>query len=200
MERLWEREIIGRVLAGEREQFAHLVDAYKGQLFHIAYMMTGSAEEADDLVQETFAKVYENLYRFDRDRRFFSWLYTICLNTTRRHLKRRSRQEQVGRNAPVAFPGGQDHAENQAGTEAGTIAATGDSAEEHYHMQQRLVRLGVCLAQLPVDMREALTLRFLNELSFKELGDILEVTTEAAKMRVYRGLARLRELMGDENE
>lgn len=193
MERLREREIITRVLAGEREQFAHLVDAYKGQLFHIAYMMTGTAEEADDLVQETFAKVYENLYRFDLERRFFSWLYTICLNTVRRHLKRRSGREQVGRAMPVAAPGGSDH------TDAGENGnAAGDSAEEHYRRQERLARLGDSLAMLPMDMREAVALRFLNELSFKELGDILEVTPEAAKMRVYRGLARLKELMGEE--
>ncbi|TVM19337.1 hypothetical protein DPQ33_02970 [Oceanidesulfovibrio indonesiensis] len=200
MERLREREIIGRVLAGEREQFAHLVDAYKGQFFHIAYMMTGSTEEADDLVQETFARVYENLYRFDANRRFFSWAYTICLNTTRRHLSRRSRQEQVGRSAPVAAPGGPDNpGRDDAGLSEG-IAMSGavDSAEEHYCRQERLARLGSSLSMLPVEMREAVALRFLKELSFKELGEILEVSTEAAKMRVYRGLARLRELMGED--
>lgn len=199
MERLREREIIGRVLAGEREQFAHLVDAYKGQLFHIAYMMTGSAEEADDLVQETFTKVYENLYRFDTDRRFFSWVYTICLNTTRRYLTRRSRQEQVGRAMPVAVPGGSDHAKSDAGLDSGiAMSGDGDSAEELYGRQERLTRLGTSLTLLPVDMREAVALRFLNELSFKELSEILDVSTEAAKMRVYRGLAKLRELMGED--
>jgi RNA polymerase sigma-70 factor (ECF subfamily) len=160
--------------------------------------MTGSAEEADDLVQETFAKVYENLGRFDSDRRFFSWIYTICLNSTRRHLRRRSRREQVGRTAAVAAPDGPEPAAAETAQPWGVPSGDGDSAEEQYRRQERMARLGACLATLPVDMREAVALRFLNEMSFKELGEILELTPEAAKMRVYRGLARLKELMSDD--
>ncbi len=64
------------------------IEAYNGPIFNLAYRMTGSREDADDLTQETFIRAYQNLRRYDRSKKFFTWLYTIGINLIRNHLKK----------------------------------------------------------------------------------------------------------------
>ena len=71
-----EDEVILSVLDGKREAYALLVDAYRTQIFNLAYRMTGNYEDASDLAQETFIKAYQNLRQFDPGKRFFTWLYS----------------------------------------------------------------------------------------------------------------------------
>jgi len=102
MKQIDEGEIIGRVLGGDREAFAVLVDAYKGPVFSLAFRMTGSAQDADDLTQESFLRAFQSLGRFRAGERFFPWLYTVSLNVIRNHLRkvkacRRRRPEKATR-------------------------------------------------------------------------------------------------------
>jgi len=83
-----DQEIIERVLGGERDAYGTLVDRYKGPLFNLAYRMTGSRHDADDLTQETFIRAYAALSSFRKGSKFFTWLYTISLNLVRNHLKK----------------------------------------------------------------------------------------------------------------
>jgi RNA polymerase sigma-70 factor (ECF subfamily) len=71
MKQIDEADIIGRVLGGDREAFADLVEAYKGPVFRLAFRMTGSAQDADDLSQQIFLRAFETLGRFRRGERFF---------------------------------------------------------------------------------------------------------------------------------
>ena len=91
METSEEVDIIKSVLGGDRNSYVLLVDRYKTPIFNLAYRMTGSYEDASDLAQETFVKAFENLGRFDQEKKFFVWLYTIGLNLVRNHLKREQR-------------------------------------------------------------------------------------------------------------
>ena len=68
-----ENEIVERVLNGDRDAYASLVDAYKSAIFNLAFRMTGSDQDADDLAQETFFRAYRNLGQFCPGKRFFTW-------------------------------------------------------------------------------------------------------------------------------
>lgn len=175
-----ENQIIERVLKGDREAFAALVDAYKGAIFNLAFRMTGSHQDADDLSQETFIRAYRNLRHFDPQKRFFTWIYTIGLNLIRNHLKKQgremSRETEVLRASEMEIQGG-------AQTERDMIRA------------QETHRLETCLQKLPADLREAVVLRFFQELSFEEIATISDASLSAVKMRVYRGLEQLKQLM-----
>ena len=83
-------DIIRRVLEGNRDSYALIVDKYKGPIFNLTYRMTGSYDDASDLAQETFIRAYKNLSRFNTEKKFFTWLYTISLNLIRNHLKERN--------------------------------------------------------------------------------------------------------------
>jgi len=78
MDQKSEAEIVARVLRGDRQAYAMLVDAYKSPIYNLAYRMTGSSDDADDLTQETFIRAYQYLWRYDMHRNslpgFTPWL------------------------------------------------------------------------------------------------------------------------------
>ena len=177
--------LVRRVLSGEREAYALLVERHGSAVRNLAWRMTGSPDEAGDLAQEIFLRAYSSLAGYDLKRPFFSWLYTLALNLIRSHLRARKRDflakakelnEELGK---AALAG-----EDVQGPE-GRLEALQDAV---------LVRKGVLA--LPDKLREALVLRFYMDLSFEETAQVLRVSVSAAKMRVYRGLDRLRELIG----
>jgi len=179
-----ESEIIKLIQMGDRNSYALLVDRYKGAIFNLAYRMTGNYQDANDVAQEAFVRAYENLKRFDRKRRFFPWLYTIALNLIRNHLKK-NRPFLV--ETPEAFS--QDQGQDGK-----------DSPEQAVVKQQEMDRLAFCLQKLPLDLREAVVLRYYQELPFEDIAQIMDISLSAAKMRVYRGLKVFRVLMNNSGQ
>jgi len=176
-----EREAIDRVRRGEREAFAALVNAYAKPIFNLAFRMTGSIESADDLAQASFLRAYQKLNQFDTDKRFFTWLYTIALNIIRNHLK--SSPAPAFRIAEI----------NQPSSEP-----VEPSNPEGLVLDREKSRLlEICLRELPPELREAVVLRYYQDLSFDEIGAITGASVSAVKMRTYRGLERLRILLSE---
>ena len=181
MKQIDEGEIIGRVLGGDREAFAVLVDAYKGPVFSLAFRMTGSAQDADDLTQESFLRAFQYLGRFRAGERFFPWLYTVSLNVIRNHLRK-----------VKALP--------EEATEKGMPDATdpcGDEADAAIG-RERGRRLQGYLLRLPVPVREALVLRFYEGLNFEDIASVTGDKLGSAKMKVYRGLDKIRAMMEED--
>lgn len=178
MKQIDEGEIIGRVLGGDREAFAVLVDTYKGPVFGLAFRMTGSAQDADDLTQEIFLRAFRSLGRFRAGERFFPWLYTVSLNVIRNHLRKGKAlpEEAVGKGMPEATDPRDDPAEEAAARET----------------RRRLQRY---LLRLPLPVREAMVLRFYEGLSFEDVAAVTGDTISSVKMKVYRGLEKIRAMM-----
>lgn len=183
MEQDEERRIIEAVLAGDSRAFAGLVDAHKTAVFNLAFRMTGDLREAEDLAQETFLRAYKKLWRFDTDRPFFAWLYAIALNLARSSLRKRKTRE--SRDAEWFEDRNREKDGNQ---DAG-------GPEETFLQDEKQERLQAGLLKIPARLREAVVLRFYDDRSFEEIAIILGVSTSAAKMRVYRGLEKLRKVM-----
>ena len=178
MKQIDEGEIIDRVLGGDREAFAVLVNAYKGPVFGLAFRMTGSAQDADDLTQESFLRAFQSLGRFRAGERFFPWLYTLSLNVIRNHLRKGKAlpEEAVGKGMPDATDPRDDPADE-------TVA------------RERRLRLQRYLLRLPLPVREAMVLRFYEGLSFEDVAAVTGETIGSAKMKVYRGLEKIRAMM-----
>ena len=178
-----ERDIILRIVGGERDAYALLVNEYKTSIFNLAYRMTGNYEDALDLAQETFIRAYVNLKKFDSEQRFFTWIYTIGINLVRNHLKKK-RQDRSRETMERTFP----------------KPGIGDSdrIEQDTIRVQENDRLNIAMQKLPSDLREAIVLRFYQDLSFEEIAAISDASISAVKMRVYRAQERLRALMEKE--
>ena len=181
MKQIDEGEIIGRVLGGDREAFAVLVDTYKGPVFSLAFRMTGSAQDADDLTQESFLRAFQSLGRFRAGERFFPWLYTVSLNVIRNHLRKVKTlpEEATGKGIPEAADPRGDAVDAAIGRERGR-------------------RLQGYLLRLPVPVREALVLRFYEGLGFENIASVTGDKLSSAKMKVYRGLEKIRVMMEED--
>ncbi|MDY6792919.1 MAG: sigma-70 family RNA polymerase sigma factor [Thermodesulfobacteriota bacterium] len=174
MNKRQENETIENVLNGDREKFALLVDRYKGPVYNLVYRLTGSRDDAEDLAQEIFLKAYQSLNSFKIKRRFFPWLYTIAVNLTRNHLKKKK---------PILVKN------------VDRLPADKTSPEQAVSHQQEAEALARYIQRLPVSLREAIILRYYHYLHFEDISQILCISLSAAKMRVYRGLKKLEILM-----
>jgi len=186
----WERglmtaaeddRIVEAVLQGEGEAFAHLVRKYQKPIYNLMLRAVGVSEVAADLTQETFIRAYDKLYTFQPGRRFFPWLYTLAVNLARDHERRCRRQPPVAHLDPETISP-EDLAQPLPGEQRRQI-------EIHSLME--------ILQRLPIDYREAVILRYRDELPMKSIAALLGLTTSGAKMRVRRGLAKLRDLWRD---
>jgi RNA polymerase sigma-70 factor, ECF subfamily len=88
---LEDGSVVSAFLAGEQRAFEELVDRYQTRLLNFVYRTTGDRERAEDLVQEVFIRVYRHLHRFDRSKKFSTWIYTIASNLAKNELRNRSR-------------------------------------------------------------------------------------------------------------
>jgi RNA polymerase sigma-70 factor (ECF subfamily) len=183
MEESSDQEVISAVMDGDVNAYAILVARYQQPMFNLMYRMTRSCEDAADLAQETFIKAYEQLYRFRTGEKFFPWLYTIGLNHSRNFLRRDKTKQSIPieewePTSGLDYPGQQ---------------------EEKMCSRIDIRRLGEALDQLPVDYREALVLRYHEEVPVEEIAAALELSESGVRMRVSRGLKKLREILAGED-
>ena len=87
--------VVSAFLEGEERAFAELVERYQNRLLNFVYRTVGDRERAEDLVQEVFIRVYRHLHRFDRSKKFSTWVYTIASNLAKNELRNRSRNPLV---------------------------------------------------------------------------------------------------------
>jgi len=92
---LSDSDVVQRFLDGEERAFGQLVDRYDNRLLNFVYRTVGDRERAQDLVQETFVRVYRHLHRFDQSKKFSTWIYTIASNLAKNELRNRSRNPLV---------------------------------------------------------------------------------------------------------
>jgi len=95
LKQLDDSGVVAAFLDGEKRAFGELVERYQTRLLNFVYRTTGDRERAEDLVQETFIRVYRHLHRFDQGKKFSTWVYTIASNLAKNELRNRSRNPLV---------------------------------------------------------------------------------------------------------
>lgn len=174
-----DNQLVGQVLNGETRLYSILVDRYKGQVYNLMYRFSGSADEAADMTQEVFCRVFEKLASYSEKTSFFSWLYTLALNYARDwERKRRKRSIKLEWFAKEVAP------------EPPDIHLDLEKKENESQLQQ-------ALAQLPAEKRELMILRFTHDCSIRELAEIFRLSESGVKMRLKRSLAELQRIMSD---
>lgn len=174
-----DAQAISAISKGDVNAYSILVLRYQKPVFNLMLRMTGSYEDATDLTQETFIKAYDQLYRFRKGKKFFPWLYTIGLNHARNFLRHKKLINYVSLEG-CEIDCGPDY----QGRQEDEICAKLDYEQLH-----------AALDQLPSDYREAIVLRYHEGLSMENVAEALSLKLSAAKMRVHRGLTRLRDIL-----
>jgi RNA polymerase sigma-70 factor (ECF subfamily) len=173
-----ERRQVELAVRGDPIAFRAIVERHHRGLFGLALRMVGDRTEAEDLVQEAFAKAYCNLADFDPGYRLSTWLYRITLNVCRDFLKSPRRRERPAHSAEMP-------------ESAGLVDATVSAPEQRDEVR----RVQRALAQLRPKYREILVLKDLEELSYEEIRAITGAPITALKIRAVRARQRLRELL-----
>src|SRR6267378_4291209 len=169
--------LIQRCLQGDQSAWDAIVRQYRRKVFNVAYKFVGRHEEAEDLTQDIFLKIFKSLGTFDRRANFQTWLISVSRNLCIDHYRsvRQERQtidRQVDPNelSPVSH-------------EPGPIAAI--------EQQDRVALLREALAALPESLRTAVLMRDIQELTYQEIADRLRLPEGTVKSRINRGRTEL---------
>jgi RNA polymerase sigma-70 factor (ECF subfamily) len=193
-DRIADEEAIARVLSGDREAFAVLVDRHGARIHGAVLRMIGDPEAARDLAQETLLRAYAGLGSFRRGSAFYTWLYAIAVNQVRTEFRRRRSvkgQAMLPLDAGRAADG--DSEEGAAGAAEPESRGPGPDEEAARHDEARRVQRA--LARLDEEFREAVVLRDLEGLSYEEIAEATGVPAGTVRSRIHRGRAALRELL-----
>lgn len=177
---LGDNEVISRVLQGEQNAYAELVNRYRGYVFTLVMRMLKSREDAEEVAQDVFIKAYRSLADFRGESKFSTWLYTIT-NTTCITFLRKKKLDIHSLDNEKVFE----------------VADSKDSGFKANMIEQksRVNMVNEAIAMLNPDDAEIITLFYKAEQNLEEIARVLRIETNAAKVRLHRARARLKEKM-----
>ena len=175
-EALGDNELAARTLEGDIRSYEELVRRYERLVGHVLYTYAGREAAVDDLVQETFLKVYDKLDTFNPEYRFKTWLLAIANNLGVDTLRRR--RDQVEFNPDV-------HARVTGGPETAAVEA------------DRSRTLQDAISSLPETYGVPMILRYNEEMSYAEISEIMQLSIPAVKSRLFRARQMLARVIGD---
>jgi RNA polymerase sigma-70 factor (ECF subfamily) len=175
---LEDTALVNAYLDGETRSFDVLVERYQTRLLNFVYRIVGDRERAEDLVQEVYVRVYRHLARFDRSKKFSTWIYTIASNLAKNELRNRSRNPLV---LFTSMTKGWEDEERPLEFE--DPSSRPDDLFRKRHVRE-LVESSV--AQLPMHHREVFMLREIEGRSYEEIAEITHCNLGTVKSRLNR--------------
>ncbi|SHL66999.1 RNA polymerase sigma factor [Flavobacterium xanthum] len=175
MSTLEDQHYINLIIQGDHNAFAVLVNRYKNMIFSLALQMVKNREEAEDVSQETFLKIYNSLSKFKGDSKFSTWSYKIAYHTCLDHLKKNKKEE------------------NNISIEEFSVQLTKtmDNALSALEDKERQQTIQNCLNLLPNDENFLLTLFYFDEKNLQEIGKIMNISANNAKVKLFRSRQKL---------
>ena len=167
--------IIAKVLKGDTNAFASLVDNYKDMVFSLAYKMTKSREEAEEISQDTFIKAYKKLSDFKGDSKFSTWLYRIGYHTSLDAIKKNKNNRNTFGITEVS--------KNQIQSVETTL--------QGIERKERAKIIEDCLSKLPIEERTLIWMFYYDELSLKEITEVTNLSESNLKVKLHRARKKL---------
>lgn len=172
--------MVGRL--NTQVEFDDLFERYEKKVFNLIYRLVGDNEEAADLTSEAFVQAYRHLERFRGEAQAYTWLYRIAVNLCKNYFRSKGVRDRTH-----AFS--LDEAEKAEMAELPNRQLSPAQVLEARELQQVVHQ---CIDELPLEGREVVVLRDLHGLSYQEIGQVLEVSPELVKSRLFRARALLR--------
>ena len=182
--------LVRRCVAGDAAAWEEIVQTYSRRIYNICYRFAGSGDDAEDLTQEVFIKMYRTLSSYDPSKgAFVTWVTTITRNLLVDHF-RKTKQDRVTESIDRVAS---EHADAQPLSER----IVDKSAPPDAHVASREVgeTVHAALGKLSPELREALILRDLQDLDYREIAQVLKVPEGTVKSRINRGRAELARLL-----
>jgi RNA polymerase sigma-70 factor (ECF subfamily) len=185
-----DRALIERAQSGDREAFEELVHRYDRDVLRIALNILHRPEDARDVYQESFLKIYKNLHRFRFDCSFYTWLYRIVTNVCLDHLRRRSSRPEDQAPEPAL----QARGEASAGDFFDRQQEPGAAANPERRMMGLEIgqRISTALGELTPRERIVFEMKHYQGLKLRAIGEVLGTTEETVKNSLFRATRKLR--------
>jgi len=186
-----DQKLVERAQRGDKQAFDLLVSKYQRKLARLLSRFIRDAAEVEDVTQEAFIKAYRALPTFRGDSAFYTWLYRIGINTAKNYLVA------MGRRAPTSTDVDTGEAE---GFEGGEQLRDMNTPENELMSRQVAENVNQTLAELPEELRTAITLREIEGLSYEDIANIMNCPIGTVRSRIFRAreaiAAKLRPLLG----
>lgn len=166
--------LISRARGGDREAFGELVEQYRDNVYRLAYRMCGNAYDADEAAQEAFVAAWRALPNFRGDAKFSTWLYRLTTNAAIDVMRREKRHQTMGDGEMI------------------DLADDADSPQETVERTEQQEAVQKALATLSEEYREVLLLRYMEELDYAEIAEVLQLPSGTVKSRINRAKAALK--------
>lgn len=167
-----EIQWVQEVLSGNKQAYSHIINKYKNQLYATILGMTRNPHDAQDLVQEAFIKVYYQLGKYDNRGSFASWIYRVAINhcmdefRKKRHIEVRMTEESMEKNL--------------------------EHPEVIFLKKEKNKQLELLMDTLPEDERMIILLRYVNELSYEEISELVDVPVSTVRNKLHRAKKKMR--------
>jgi RNA polymerase sigma-70 factor (ECF subfamily) len=182
---LSDPELVARVLGGDLDAYATLVDRHRDFVYSIVLRIVGNTADAEDLTQDAFVKTFRVLPTFRGESKFSSWLYRIAVNFALAHVRRRQR-------APLS-----EDVDHEPEFASAFAAPAGGGPEEAALDEELRSRVREAIGRLPPHFRAVVTLYYLQERSYVETAAVLGLPLGTVKTHLHRARAMLAGILGE---
>jgi len=184
-------QLVRRCAQGDVTAWEEIVQRFHRRIYNICYRFAGSADDAQDLTQEVFIKVYKTVGSFDGDKASFNtWVTTVTRNLLVDHF-RKTRNDRATDSIDAS-----QGADEDGPTLADRLASDGsENPQKHVESRERREMVQRALQQISPDLREAVILRDLQDMDYREIAQVLKVPEGTVKSRINRGRAELARLL-----
>ncbi|MFP4647092.1 MAG: RNA polymerase sigma factor [Candidatus Acetothermia bacterium] len=172
-----EQELLYRSLRGEREAWGEIVSRYKGAVYGVILSILKDPTEAEDATQETFIKAWENLGKYDMDKKFSTWLLTVASNVAKNVVRKRDRW---------SF------------TEKFPLVRAKENPEREIQNENQKKGIRDAVFSLKPKYRAPIIMRFWCEQSYREISEILDIPIGTVKTRIHRGKEQIKSIYNRE--
>lgn len=180
-----DQQLVERVQQGDKRAFDLLVMKYQHKILGLIVRFVHDSHEAQDVAQEAFIKAYRALSNFRGDSAFYTWLYRIAINTSKNFLVARKRR-----------PASQDIDVSDAELFGHTVQMSDVDTPEALTLSGEIRdKVTEAIARLPADLRQAITLRELEGLSYEEIAEAMECPIGTVRSRIFRARAAIDEVL-----
>lgn len=171
-----DRGLAQKASQSDPEAMRQIVERHQSRIYRLAYRLVGDVDVAEDIAQETFLRALENLGSLNDGRALSQWLTQITTNLVRDRWKTRKKTVCLEEDDP-------------------NLPRSGGNPAQDAEIQEMKVRIQTALMELPHAYREVFLLKYVEEISYEEISDLLKISVSAAKVQAFRACRMLRNLL-----
>ena len=187
LHKMSDEDVMEQLQNGVVQAFDVIVYRFKDRLHNFLFRYTHNHEDCEDLVQETFLRVYRSRYSYQRIAKLSTWIYTIALNLAKSMYKKKQRMSTISIHADDSDPDDREF----------VITDTTILQDDELHLKNSMEELEKALMILNDDFREVIVLRDIQQLTYEEIAEITGTAMGTVKSRINRARIQLQEIIGD---